>query len=64
MVLLTKFDAARGQIVDVLCKVSGRLEIKNADDRTPVRTRQAVLQIAEFKAARIKHQTTYRTAAS
>lgn len=43
-------------------KLSGRLEIKDADDRKPVRTRQAILQSPEFKALwdRIKHQTTYR----
>lgn len=58
------FEAQRGQIADVLRKVSGRLEIKNADERKQVRTRQAVLQSAEFKALwdRIKHQTTYRVA--
>jgi len=64
LVLPAEFDAQRGQIIDVLRKVSGRLEIKNADERTLVRTRQAVLQSAEFKALwdRIKHQTTYRVA--
>lgn len=58
------FEALRGQIAEVLRKVSGRLEIKNADERKQVRTRQAVLQSAEFKALwdRIKHQTTYRVA--
>ena len=58
------FEAQRGQIADVLRKVSGRLEIKNADERKQVRTRQAMLQSAEFKALwdRIKHQTTYRVA--
>ena len=58
------FEAQRGQITDVLRKVSGRLEIKNADERKQVRTRQAVLQSAQFKALwdRIKHQTTYRVA--
>jgi type III restriction enzyme len=58
------FEAQRGQIADVLRKVSGRLEIKNADERKQVRTRQAVLHSAEFKALwdRIKHQTTYRVA--
>ncbi|MET3123942.1 type III restriction enzyme [Oxalobacteraceae bacterium GrIS 2.11] len=64
LALPVAFEAQRGQISDVLRKVSGRLEIKNADERKQVRTRQAVLQSAEFKALwdRIKHQTTYRVA--
>lgn len=64
LALPVAFEAQRGQIAEVLRKVSGRLEIKNADERKQVRTRQAVLQSAEFKALwdRIKHQTTYRVA--
>lgn len=64
LALPVAFEAQRVQIADVLRKVSGRLEIKNADERKQVRTRQAVLQSAEFKALwdRIKHQTTYRVA--
>jgi type III restriction enzyme len=56
------FAAQRGQIADVLRKLAGRLEIKNADERRQVRTRQAVLHSPEFKALwdRIKHKTTYR----
>jgi type III restriction enzyme len=48
----------------VLKKLAGRLEIKNADERKQVRTRQAVLHSAEFKALwdRIKHKSTYRVA--
>jgi type III restriction enzyme len=62
LALPAAFEALRGQITDVLRKVSGRLEIKNADDRKQIRTRQAVLQSPEFKALwdRIKHQTMYR----
>jgi len=62
LALPVEFELQRGQITDVLRKVSGRLEIKNADERKQVPTRQAVLQSAEFKALwdRIKHQTTYR----
>lgn len=47
---------------DVLKKVAGKLDIKNADDRVVVKTRQAVLESAEFQALwdRIKHKTTYR----
>lgn len=50
------------QVVDALRKVAGKLDIKNADERRTVRTRQAILQGAEFKALwdRIKHKTTYR----
>ena len=62
LVLPAEFESQRGQIAEVLRKLSGKLEIKNADERKPVRTRQAVLQSPEFKALwdRIKHQTTYR----
>ncbi len=57
-----KFAAQKGQIVDILRKLAGRLEIKNADERRQVRTRRAVLDSDEFKALwdRIKHRTTYR----
>ncbi len=56
------FTAQLPQIKDVLRKLSGKLEIKDADKRIPVRTRQAVLHSEEFKALwnRIKHKTTYR----
>lgn len=62
LALPAQFEAQRGPITDLLRKVSGRLEIKDANQRAPVRTRQAVLQSVEFKALwdRIKHQTTYR----
>lgn len=50
------------QIKDVLRKIAGKLDIKNADDRKPVRVRKEVLHSAEFRALwdRIKHRTTYR----
>lgn len=61
------FEALRGQITEVLRKVSGRLEVKNADDRkaAPLRKDEdgkAVYLSDDFKALwdRIKHQTTYR----
>jgi len=61
------FEAQRGQIADVLRKVSVRLEIKNADERkaSPMRKDKdgkAVYLSVDFKALwdRIKHQTTYR----
>jgi len=57
-----RFTPHIGQITEILRKLSGRLEIKNADERRQVRTRQAVLNSPEFKALwdRIKHKTTYR----
>jgi len=49
-------------IKDILRKLAGRLDIKNADERITVRTREAILDSPEFKALwdRIKHKTTYR----
>ena len=56
------FAAQLPQVKEILRKLSGRLEIKNADERKQVKSRQAVLQGADFKALwdRIKHKTTYR----
>jgi type III restriction enzyme len=56
------FAAQITQVKEVLRKLAGKLEIKNADERQQVKTRQAVLQSAEFKALwdRIRHKTTYR----
>ena len=50
------------QITRILKKLSGRLDIKNAEERRQIRPREAVLQSFEFKALwdRIKHKTTYR----
>ncbi|WP_338616838.1 DEAD/DEAH box helicase family protein [Achromobacter sp. E1] len=62
-----EFDAQKSQISELLRKVSGRLDIKNADERRQVPLRKgkdgkAVYLSDEFKALwdRIKHQTTYR----
>jgi type III restriction enzyme len=57
-----RFAPQLGQITEILRKLSGRLEIKNADERREVRTRQAILNSPDFKALwdRIKHKTTYR----
>jgi len=67
LALPAEFDAQRGQIAEVLRKVSGHLEIKNADERKQVSLRKgqdgkAIYLSDEFKALwdRIKHQTTYR----
>ena len=56
------FTAQLPQVKEILRKLAGRLEIKNADERKQVKTRQTVLNGAEFKALwdRIKHKTTYR----
>jgi type III restriction enzyme len=56
------FAAQLPQVKEILRKLAGRLEIKNADERRQVRSRQAVLHGADFKALwdRIKHKTTYR----
>jgi type III restriction enzyme len=56
------FQAQLPQVKEVLRKLAGKLDIKNADERRPVRTRQAVLHSEEFQALwdRIKHKTTYR----
>lgn len=61
------FAAQRMQVLELLRKVSGRLEVKNADERRSVALRKgtdgkAITLGAEFKALwdRIKHKTTYR----
>lgn len=50
------------QVSDILRKLAGKLDIKNADERRTIRTRQAVLHSEQFQALwdRIKHKTTYR----
>lgn len=62
LVLPEPFAAQLPQVKEILRKLTGRLEVKNADDRKQVKTRQAVLNSEEFKALweRIKHKTTYR----
>jgi type III restriction enzyme len=56
------FVAQLPQVREVLRKLAGKLEIKNADERKQVKTREAVLHGEEFKALweRIKSRTTYR----
>ena len=58
------FREQRGEIVSILRKLAGRLNIRNADERRAVRPRQAVLHSPEFKALwdRVKHKTIYRVA--
>ena len=56
------FAGQKAEISELLKKLAGGLVVKNADERKQIKTRQAVLQSAEFKALwdRIKHKTTYR----
>ena len=56
------FDSQKAEISALLKKLAGSLVVKNAGERTPIKTRQAVLQSAAFKALwdKIKHKTTYR----
>lgn len=65
--LPTEFETQRTQIIEVLRRVTGRLEIKNADERQQVPLRKgkdgkAICLSEDFRALwdRIKHQTTYR----
>ena len=62
VVLPEKFAAQKPQITEILRKLAGRLEIKNADEKVTIKTRQAVIESGGFKALwdRIKHKTTYR----
>ena len=56
------FQAQLPQVQEVLRKLAGKLDIKNADERMPIKTRQAVLHSEQFQSLwnRIKHKTTYR----
>jgi len=62
LVLPEVFAAQQGLIAAILKKLAGRLEIKDANERRQVRTRQVILHSPEFKALwdRIKYKTTYR----
>ena len=64
LVVPERFAAHQAEISKVLRKLAGRLEIKDANERRPVRPRQAILHSPEFKALwdRIKYKTTYRVA--
>jgi len=57
-----EFKDHAAQVTEILHKLAGKLDIKNADERTQIKTRQAVLNSPEFKDLwdRIKHHTTYR----
>jgi type III restriction enzyme len=56
------FQSQLPQVKEILRKLAGKLDIKNADERRTIPTRHAILQGEEFRALwdRIKHKTTYR----
>ncbi|MBX8643489.1 MAG: DEAD/DEAH box helicase family protein [Thermoplasmata archaeon] len=56
------FEKQRAQIEEILRKLSGRLEIRNADERRQVRLHKEVYLSPEFSSMweRIKSKTTYR----
>ena len=56
------YEAHASAIKETLRKLAGRLEVKNADDKITIKTREAVLNSEEFKELwkRIRHKTTYR----
>ncbi len=62
LVLPPELEVQRAQVLELLKKVAGKLEIRNADERRSVPVRRAVLDSPEFKALwdRIKYKTTYR----
>jgi len=62
LTLPEEFSEQEADIKDILRKLAGKLDIKNADERVTIRTREAVLESDGFKQLwdRIKHKTTYR----
>ena len=62
--LPAEFESHREEITAALKKLAGGLEVKNADERTPVPVRRAVLDGPEFQAlwARVSRKTSYRVA--
>lgn len=57
-----EYKKQQSEIKALLRKLAGRLDVKNADEKIAVKTRQAVVDSEEFKALwkRIRHKTTYR----
>lgn len=62
LTLPPEYEEQMPEITAILRKLAGKLDIKNADERIIIRTRQAILDSEEFKALwdRIKHKTTFR----
>ncbi|MFZ4580853.1 MAG: restriction endonuclease subunit R, partial [Myxococcota bacterium] len=57
-----EFEDLRRDVVRILTKLAGKLEVKNADEKRRLTPNRVVLDGPEFKALwdRIKHKTTYR----
>lgn len=57
-----EFKPQQQEVEAILRKLAGKLDIKNADDRKIIRSREAVLNGEDFKALweKIKYKTTYR----
>jgi len=62
LVLPAEFEAQQEPVAELLRKLAGKLDIKNANDRKAVRVNKEVLLSPEFQAlwARIRQRTTYR----
>jgi type III restriction enzyme len=62
LVLPAEFEAQQEPVTELLRKLAGKLDIKNANDRKAVRVNKEVLLSPEFQAlwARIRQRTTYR----
>jgi type III restriction enzyme len=62
LILPEGYDEHRDDIEAILRKHARKLDVKNANERRTIRTRQAMLHSAEFRALwdRIKYRTTYR----
>ena len=60
--LPNEYSDQASAIKDVLRKLAGKLDIKDANKPVPVRPREAILKSDEFRVLwdRIKHKTTYR----
>ena len=61
-VLPEEYEELLPAVSNILRKRAGKLDIKNADERRIIATREAILKGDDFKALwdRIKHKTTYR----
>lgn len=57
-----EFESQRVHVTEILHKLAGRLDVKNANERQQIHVRRAVLHSEEFEALweKIKHKTTYR----
>ncbi|MGV7004607.1 type III restriction-modification system endonuclease [Desulfovibrio sp. QI0442] len=62
LILPKEFDEQKTEIKAILHKLSGRLEVKNADERVMIKPNKERFLSPEFKELwnRIKHKTTYR----